>query len=89
MPTLHDLSAQLVELAGHAGTLRDAISGVFPDTGRGDSDRAGQLGPKDAAAFVDWLGDVLHTDHGHVYQCATTYSDLDADNARMLGGLLE
>jgi hypothetical protein len=88
VPALHELRTRLTDLGGRAGSLSDLLAGVAADTGRPDSDRMGRLGPTDAAALAGRLRDGLHTDGGHVRDCATSYLSLDQAGAQRFGGVL-
>lgn len=87
VPALHELSGQLVDLAGRAGQVGEALSGVWADTGRDDSDLAGRLAPGTAAKLISALQGSLHDDSHHVRECAASYADVDAAGASLFGSI--
>lgn len=86
VPSLHDLSAQLTDLAGRTRTLKEKLAEISADTGRADSDEAGRLGPADAADLIDRLRDALDHDGGQVRHSAASYSEVDNGNVGLFGG---
>ncbi|OLF19302.1 hypothetical protein [Actinophytocola xanthii] len=88
LSVLRQLTGQLTEHGGAAGSVADSLGAVTADTGRPDSDEMGRIGPGAVADLVAKLRDQLVDDSGGVDACAVLYQETDEGLDRRFTTLL-